>query len=66
MATVLEKYNTEKPCCAFFVKKKWLNTKDIYKEIIPVCGAKCLSCEAVHNWIEKFSQERSNFADNAS
>jgi hypothetical protein len=42
-----------------------LNAKDIHKEIFPVYAGKCLSCKAVHNWIEKFSQGRSKVADDA-
>jgi cell division FtsZ-interacting protein ZapD len=30
-----------------------------------VYGGKCLSCTAVHNWIEKFSQGRSKVANHA-
>jgi hypothetical protein len=44
---------------------KELNANDIHKEIIPVCGGKCLSRKAVHNWAEKFSQECSKVADDA-
>jgi transposase len=36
-----------------------------FKEIIPVYGGKCLSRKAVHNWVDKFSQERSKVADDA-
>jgi hypothetical protein len=32
---------------------KGLNAKDIHKEMFPVCGGKCLSCKAVHNWVKK-------------
>jgi hypothetical protein len=31
--------------------------------MFPVYGGKCLSRKAVHNWVEKFSEERSKFAD---
>jgi myo-inositol catabolism protein IolC len=31
--------------------------------MFPVYGGKCLSRKAVHNWVEKFSQGRSKFAD---
>jgi hypothetical protein len=31
---------------------------NIHNEIVPVYGMKCLSHKAVHNWVEKFSQER--------
>jgi hypothetical protein len=30
--------------------------------MFPVYGGKCLSRKAVHNWVEKFSQRRSNVA----
>jgi hypothetical protein len=33
--------------CFFFLWAKWLNAKDIYKEIISVYGGKCLSRKAV-------------------
>jgi transposase len=33
--------------------------------IFPVYGGKCLSRKAVHKWVEKFSQRRSNIAENA-
>jgi hypothetical protein len=39
------------------------NAKDIYKEVFPVCGGKCLLHKAVHNWVEKFSQGRLKVAD---
>jgi hypothetical protein len=41
---------------------KGLNAKDINKEMFPVYGEKCLSCKALHNWVEKFSQRRSKVA----
>jgi hypothetical protein len=50
--------------CAF-LWAKGLNANDILKEVFPVYSGKCLSCKAVHNWIEKFSQERSKVADDA-
>jgi hypothetical protein len=46
-----------------FLWAKGLNAKDIYKEMFPVYGGKCLSRKAVHNWIEKFSQGRSKISD---
>jgi hypothetical protein len=63
--TVLEECNTEEQCSfmRFFLWAKGLNAKDIHKEMFPVYGGKCLSCKAVHNWIEKFSKERSKVAD---
>jgi transposase len=45
--------------------RKGLNAKDIYRDMRPVYGGKFLSCKAVHNWVEKFSQGRSKVADDA-
>jgi hypothetical protein len=44
---------------------KGLNAKDIQKEIFPVYGGMCLLSKAVHKWVEKFSQGRSKYADDA-
>jgi hypothetical protein len=49
----------------FFLWAKALVAKDIYKEMVPVYGGKCLLCKAVHNWVETFFQERSKVADDA-
>jgi hypothetical protein len=53
MATVLEGYTTEKQ--RYFVGKS-THEKDVRKEMFSVCGGKCFSLKAVHNWFEKFSQ----------
>jgi hypothetical protein len=39
---------------------KGLNARDIHKEMFPVYGGKCLSCKAVHKWVEKLGKR---FAD---
>jgi hypothetical protein len=67
MATVLEVCSTEdrRPVVLFFLWAKGLNVKDIQKEMFPVYGGKCLSREAVHNWVEKISRGRSKVADDA-
>jgi hypothetical protein len=39
--------------------------KDILKEMFCVYGENCLSCKAVHNYVDKFSQGRSTVADDA-
>jgi transposase len=44
---------------------KRTHEKDIHKEMFPVCGGKCSSRKAVHNWVVKFSQRRSEVADDA-
>jgi hypothetical protein len=56
MATVLEEYITEEQ--VRFVRFLWakgLDAKDIHKELFPVYGGKCLSREAVHNWVVNVS-----------
>jgi hypothetical protein len=64
MATVLEEYTTEEQhfVMGFILWAKQLNEKDVHKEIFMVYGGKCLSRKAIHNWIEKFSKERSKVA----
>jgi hypothetical protein len=44
---------------------KGLKEKVIHKEIFFVCGGKCLSHKAVHNWVEKLSQRLPKLADDA-
>jgi hypothetical protein len=43
-------------CECFFLWAKGLNEKDIHKEMFPIYGGKCLSGNAVHNWVEKHQQ----------
>jgi hypothetical protein len=38
---------------------KGLNAKDSHKDIFPIYDGKCLSHKAVHNWVKKFFQGRS-------
>jgi negative regulator of sigma E activity len=47
-----------------FLWAKSFSAKDIYK-MFYVCGGKCLSRKAVHNWVEKFSEGRSKVRDDA-
>jgi hypothetical protein len=66
MASVLEGCTTEQLGSALgFLWAKWLNAKDIHKEMFQVYGEKCSSGKVVQNWVEKFSQGRSKDADNA-
>jgi hypothetical protein len=48
-----------------FLWAEGLDAKDIHKETFYVYGGKCLSCKAVHNWVEKFSEGLSKVADDA-
>jgi len=37
--------------------------KDIHKEMLPMYGEHCLSCQAVHNRVQKFSEGRTSIED---
>jgi hypothetical protein len=52
-------------CCTFLLWAKGLKTKDIHIEMFPFYGRKCLSCKAVHKWVEKFSQGCLKVTDDA-
>jgi hypothetical protein len=66
MATVLEKYTTEEQrSIVCFLWAKGLNSNDIYKEMCPVYGGKCLSRKSVHNYVDRFSQGHSKVAVDA-
>jgi len=47
---------------AFFVGKK-MEAKDIHKEMLPMYSEHCLSRQAVHNWVQKFSEGRTSIED---
>jgi len=47
----------------FFVGKKRKEAKDNHKEMLPMCGEHCLSRQAVHNWVQKFSEGRTTIED---
>jgi hypothetical protein len=54
MANVLKVYTTEdQHTLVRFLCAKGLSAEDIRKEMLPVYGGKCISCKAVHNWVEK-------------
>jgi hypothetical protein len=64
MATALQDNTTEEQRSVVrFSWAKGPNAKYIHKEMFPVYGGKCLSCKAVHNYVEKFIQGRSKVAD---
>jgi hypothetical protein len=63
MATTLEECNTEEQRSVVSVLwEKGLNANYIHKELFPIYDGKCLSRKAVHNWLEKCSQERSKIS----
>jgi hypothetical protein len=58
MATMLEECaNEEQRSVCVLLWAKGLNAKDIYKEMFPLYGWKCLSRKAVDNCADKFSQD---------
>jgi len=49
--------------CEFFLGKS-MEAKDIHKEMLPMYyGEHCLSRQAIHNWVQKFSEGRSSIED---
>jgi len=48
--------------CAVFVGQG-MAAKDIHKEMLPMYGEHCLSRQAVHNWMQKFSEGRTSIED---
>jgi hypothetical protein len=65
MATVLGHSTKEQRSVVRFLWAEGLNADNIHKKMFPVYGGKCLSCKAVHNWVEKFSERHSKVADDA-
>jgi hypothetical protein len=64
MATVLDEYTTgEQRSVVHFLWENGLNVKNINNKMFPVYSGKCLLRTVVHNWVEKFSQGLSKFAD---
>jgi hypothetical protein len=55
MATGLEEYVAEEIIIRAFLWAKGLNAKGIHKEMFPVHGVKCLSLNAIHNWVGNIS-----------
>ena len=49
--------------CAVFVWAKVMAAKDIHKEMLPMYAQYCLSRQAVHNWVQRFSEGRTSIED---
>ena len=49
-----------------FLWAKDMATKDIHKEMLPMYGEHCLWRQAVHNWVQKFSEGRTSIEDKYS
>ena len=46
-----------------FLWAKNMEAKDIHKEMLPMYGENCLSRQAVHSWVQKFSERRTSIED---
>jgi hypothetical protein len=46
-----------------FLWAEGMESKNIHKEMLPIYGEKCLSCQAVSNWVQKFSEGRTHIED---
>jgi hypothetical protein len=46
-----------------FLWAEGTTAKDIDKEMLPTCGEHCLSHQAVHNWVHKFTEGRISIKD---
>ena len=40
-----------------------MEAKDIHKEMLPMYGEHCLSRQAIHKWVQKFSEGRTSIED---
>ena len=48
---------------ARFLWAKNMEEKDIHKEMLPMYGEHCLSRQAIHNWVQKFSEGWTSIED---
>ena len=46
-----------------FLWAKGVAAKYIHKEMLPMYSEHCLSHQAVHNWVQKFSEGRTSIVD---
>ncbi|KAG8232245.1 hypothetical protein J437_LFUL011798 [Ladona fulva] len=49
-----------------FLWAKNMAAKDIHKEMLAMYSEHCLSCQAIHNWVQKFSEGRTSIEDEQS
>ncbi|KAG8224663.1 hypothetical protein J437_LFUL005105 [Ladona fulva] len=53
MCTTIEQHGI-----VLFLWPKNMTAKDIHKEMLAMYSEHCLSCQAIHNWVQKFSEGR--------
>jgi len=46
-----------------FLWAEKMEAKDIHNEMLPMYGEHCLSRQAVHNWVQEFSEGRTSIED---
>jgi len=46
-----------------FLWAKHMAAKDMHKEMLPMYGEHCPSRQAVHSWVQKFSEGRTSIED---
>jgi len=46
-----------------FLWAKNMEAKDIHKEMLSMYGEHCLSRQAIHNWVQNFSEGRTSIED---
>ena len=64
MAAPLSECTTlEQSSVVRFLWAKGMESKNIHKEMLPIYGEKCLSRQAVYNWVQKFSKRRTHIED---
>jgi len=64
MAVPLNTCTTIEQCSIVrFLWAKDMAAKDIHKEMLPIYSQHCLSCQAVHNWVQKLSEGRTSIED---
>ena len=61
--TMPECTTLEQPSVVRFLWAKGMESKNIHKEMLPIYGEKCLSRQAVYNWVYKFSEGRTHVED---
>ena len=53
----------EQRCFVQFMWTKGTAAKDVNKEMLPMYGEHCLSRQAAHNWVQKFSEGQTSIED---
>jgi hypothetical protein len=64
MTALLNTYTTtEQRGVMRFLWAKNMDARDIHREMLPMYGEHCLSRQAIHNLVQKFSEGRTSIED---